>query len=64
MFKVNDRIYHVFNMRDVGEIQDMKFIDTGMHLVGGSAGKRLILIVRMSDGRIVEIPADEAMKDM
>ena len=64
MFRVNDLVYHVFNMGQVGVVRDMKFIDTGMHLSGGTAGKRLVLEVQMKDGRMVDIPADEAMKEI
>jgi hypothetical protein len=62
MFRISDKVYHVFNMGKVGEVVDMKFVETGMHLVGGTAQQRLVLIVRFPDGRIMEVPADEAMK--
>jgi hypothetical protein len=63
MFRVNDRVYHVFNMGKVGTVMDLRFIETGMHLTGGTAQQKMVLDVRMSDGTIVTIPADEAMKD-
>lgn len=62
MFRITDKVYHVFNISKVGEVIEMKFIETGMHLEGGTAQQRLILTVRFPDGRITNIPADEAMK--
>lgn len=63
MFRVNDRVYHVFNMGKVGTVVDLRFVETGMHLAGGTAQQKLVLDVQMKDGTIVSIPADEAMKD-
>ena len=63
MFRVNDRVYHVFNMGKVGTVVNLRFVETGMHLTGGTAQQKLVLDVQMSDGTVVPIPADEAMKD-
>jgi hypothetical protein len=62
MFRINDRVYHVFNMGKVGTVTDIAFAETGMHLVGGTAQQKMFLVVTMPDGRIARIPADEAMK--
>ena len=50
-------------MGKVGTVVDLRFVETGMHLTGGTAQQKLVLDVQMKDGTIVSIPADEAMKD-
>ena len=45
---------------EMGQIRDL---ETGMHLTGGTAQQKLVLDVKMADGTVVSIPADEAMKD-
>jgi hypothetical protein len=62
MFRVNDSVYHVFNMGKVGRVTGIVFAETGMHLTGGTAQQKMVLVVEMPDGRVVHIPADEAMK--
>lgn len=63
MFRINDRVYHVFNMGNVGTIVNLRLVETGLHIAGGTAMQRMMLEVKMKDGRVVEIPADEAMKE-
>lgn len=62
MFRVNDKVYHVFNMGKVGTVTDIRFLETGMHLTGGTAQQRMVLIVTLPDGTMMNVPADEAMK--
>jgi len=62
MFRVNDKVYHVFNMGKVGTVTDIAFVETGMHLTGGTAQQRMILVVTLPDGKVINVPADEAMK--
>ena len=63
MFRINDRVYHVFNMGNVGTIVNLRLVETGLHIGGGTAMQRMMLEVKMKDGRVIEIPADEAMKE-
>ena len=62
MFRVSDKVYHVFNMGKVGTVTDIRFVETGMHLTGGTAQQRMVLIVTLPDGTMTNIFADEAMK--
>lgn len=63
MIKINDRVYPVFNMRQTGRVVEVRFVPTGMHLIGGTAQQRMYVIIRLdSDGSLVEVPADETMR--
>ena len=63
MVKINDRVYPVFNMSQVGTVVDVNFRQTDMHLIGGTAQTRMYVIIKLDkDGSLIEAPADETMR--
>lgn len=62
MFRVNDRICHFMHMHRPGVVVGHKTSDHNTHSVGGTFEKKLILIVRLDTGELVEIFAEEAFK--
>jgi NADH:ubiquinone oxidoreductase subunit B-like Fe-S oxidoreductase len=63
MVKINDRVYPVFNMNQVGTVVDVNFRQTDMHLIGGTAQTRMYAIIKLDkDGTLIEVPADETMR--
>jgi hypothetical protein len=63
MVKLNDRVYPVFNMSQVGTVVDLTFRATDMHLVGGAAQQRMYATIRLDkDGSTIQVPADETMR--
>jgi len=63
MVKLNDRVYPVFNMNQVGTVVDTNFRQTDMHLIGGTAQTRMYVVIRVDkDGSLIEVAADETMR--
>lgn len=63
MVKINDRVYPAFNMNQVGTVIDVRFQQTDMHLIGGTAQTRMHVIIKLErDGSLIEVPADETMR--
>ena len=63
MIKINDKVYPAFNMSQVGRVVEVRFVPTGMHLIGGTAQQRMYVIIRLDgDGSLIEVPADETMR--
>jgi len=63
MVKINDRVYPVFNMSQIGRVVEIRFVPTGMHLIGGSSQQRMYVVLKLDkDGTLIEVPADETMR--
>jgi hypothetical protein len=63
VIKINDKVYPAFNMSQVGRVVEVRFVPTGMHLIGGTAQQRMYVIIRLDrDGSLIEVPADETMR--
>jgi hypothetical protein len=63
MIAIKDRVHPVFNMSQVGTVVQLKFVPTGMILVGGSAQQRMYAVLQLDrDGTLIEVPADELMR--
>jgi hypothetical protein len=63
MVKINDKVYPAFNMGQVGRVVEIRFVPTGMHLIGGTAQQRMYVVIKLDkDGSLIEVPADETMR--
>jgi hypothetical protein len=63
LIKINDRVHPVFNMSQVGKVVQVRFAETGMHLLGGTSQQRMFILIKLEkDGSLIEVPADEAMR--
>lgn len=63
MVKINDKVYPAFNMGQVGKVVEIRFVPTGMHLIGGTAQQRMYVVIKLDkDGSLIEVPADETMR--
>lgn len=65
MFRVNDRVCHFMHMHKPGIVVDHKMIPGHLHNIyssGGTLENKLILVVKLDTGEIVEISAEEALK--
>ena len=63
MVKVNDRVYHVYNMGLRGVVTRLEQEQTQTHLAAGPAQARLVAIVATADGKAVRIPVADLMRD-
>ena len=62
MIRTGDRVYHFLDMKHVGTVLNITFKDSNMHLEGGTSQQRVMLTVRLDDGRIVEMLRDDVLK--
>ena len=63
MVKINDKVYPAFSMGQVGRVVEIRFVPTGMHLIGGTAQQRMYVVIKLDkDGSLIEVPADETMR--
>lgn len=64
MIRIGDRVNHFLDMKNQGTVINILFEGSEMHLEGGTAQQRMVLLVRLDDGRIVKINRDDALKAM
>ncbi len=63
MVKLNDKVYPVFNMNQVGTVVDLLFQSVDTHMVGGSMQQRLWAIVKLdADNQLIKVPAEDLMR--
>jgi hypothetical protein len=63
MVKVNDRVYHTYNMGLKGVVVGVEQEKANTWMVGGAASHRLVAVVKTADGTLVRIPATDLMRD-
>jgi hypothetical protein len=63
LVKLNDKVYPVFNMNQVGTVVDLLFQSVDTHMVGGSMQQRLWAIVKLdADNQLIKVPAEDLMR--
>lgn len=62
MIRIGDRVHHILNMKKVGIVLNILFEGAEVHLEGGTAQRKMILVVRFDDGSIMGIPRDDLLK--
>ena len=63
MVKVNDRVYHVYNMGIKGLVEHVETEAAQIYLTAGPAQGRIVAHVRTSDGKIIKVPVGDLMRD-
>lgn len=63
MVKVNDRVYHVFNMGLKGTVERVEHEAAKTWLAAGPAHGQVFAFVRLADGKVVRLPAADLMRD-
>jgi hypothetical protein len=62
MMRIGDRVHHFLDMKNVGTILDITFENSNLFLEGGTSQQRVLLVVRLDDGRVVKMNRDDALK--
>ena len=63
MVKVNDRVYHVYNMSLRGVVERIQQEASQTWMAGGPSHGKMYAYVRTPDERIVRLPTEELMRD-
>jgi hypothetical protein len=63
MVKINDRVYHVYNMGMKGVVERIEVEGAQVYLAAGPAQGRLVAHVRTDDGKVVRMPVSDLMRD-
>ena len=62
MIRTGDRVYHFLDMKHVGTVLNITFSNSNLHIEGGTSQQKIILTVRLDDGRVVEMFRDDVLK--
>jgi hypothetical protein len=62
MVRIGDRVYHFLDMKNIGTILDIKLKGSNIHLEGGTSQSKIVLVVRLDDGRVVEMNRDDVLR--
>jgi hypothetical protein len=64
MVKVNDKVYHVYNISRAGTVVEIKQGPSRTYMSAGPSQGQLLASVRLADGRIVpDIPVGDLMRN-
>ena len=63
MVKVNDRVYHVYNMGMKGVVEGIEQEQSQTYLAAGPSQQRIIAVIRLNDGKIARVPVGDLMRD-
>lgn len=63
MIKVNDRVYHVYNMSLKGVVERIQQEAAQTWMSAGPSHGKMFAYVRLGDERVVKIPTEELMRD-
>jgi hypothetical protein len=63
MVKVNDKVYHVYNLSLKGVVVGIQQEKARAWMVGGASQGKFVANVQMQDGRVVSVPAEDLMRE-
>ena len=63
MIKVNDRVYHVYNMGMKGVVEGIEQEQSQTYLASGPAQRQLVAVIKLADGKIARVPVGDLMRD-
>ncbi len=63
MVKVNDRVYHVYNMGMKGVVEGIEQEQSQTYLASGPSQKRIVAVIKLDDGKIARVPVGDLMRD-
>jgi hypothetical protein len=63
MIKVNDRVYHVYNMSLKGVVERIQQETAQTWLAEGPAHGKMFAYVRLRDDRVIRLPTEDLMRD-
>jgi hypothetical protein len=63
MIKVNDKVYHVYNMSLRGTVERVQHESAQTWMAVGPAHGKVYAYVRLLDERVIRIAAEELMRD-
>lgn len=63
MVKVNDRIYHVYNMGLKGVVVGIEQEQSQTYLAAGPSQQRIVAVIKLDDGKIARVQVGDLMRD-
>lgn len=63
MIKVNDRVYHVYNMGLKGVVERVQQEASQTWMSAGPSHGKMIAYVKLPDQRTIRVPVEELMRD-
>lgn len=63
MVKVNDKVYHVYNLALKGVVVGIQQEKARAWMVGGASQGKIVANIQLQDGRVVSVPAEDLMRE-
>ena len=63
MVKVNDKVYHVYNLSLRGVVVGIQQEKARAGMVGGASQGKIVANVQLSDGKVVSVAAEDLMRE-
>ena len=63
MIKVNDRVYHVYNMGLKGVVVGIEQEQSQTYLAAGPSQQRIVAVIKLDDGKIARVQVGDLMRD-